>query len=450
MLPTFAVCFLASTALAACSARTRVHYIRAEDRSRHNDPYYYPERERFQSRASSIFGPSIQTSAAGFPYRFVFPANHPALSGSMYSQFVQNPHQPEPATYSAEDLFGPQPVAKQHPLSDLKHRQHQQQQQQQQQQQNQHQQQQQQIGYESMAKMQYDFLGGGGGGGSGKMQVQQQPSATYHHHLIKQPKHYQSYELAPNALQQPLHQPLHQSHQSPFPSTPAPIGQPIMLLIPSSGQPGAPYQTLVLVPSTGSPSPLSPQVPLFSGFHQQVQHQHGPPGQHFVQQPGGFITTHPRGPPLVAGFPSGLGGGGFGGGLGLAGESVPGLGKFPGAQLFHRSHETLPKHPSHQQHQHQHKASSSRPSLQPTSYQGSGSTHVSHTTAAGSSEQQPLEDKVGQSTGTSGEKSDERNDDGGGGGNGGSDSTETKSEENKSPEFGDKTTVKPLKRIVVT
>ncbi|CAI6348509.1 unnamed protein product [Macrosiphum euphorbiae] len=436
MLPTFAVCFWATTALAACSTRTRVHYVRSDDRSRRGDQYYpesyYPE--RLQSRASSIFGPSIQTSAAGFPYRFVFPANHPALSGSMYSQFAQNPHQPEPAGYSAEDLFGPQPTAKQHPLSDLKHRQHQQQQQQQ----NQHQQQQQQIGYESMAKMQYDFLGGGGGG---KIQAQQQPSATYHHHLIKQPKHYQSYELAPNVLQQSL-------HQSPYPSSPS-IGQPIMLLIPSSGQPGAPYQTLVLVPSSGSPSPLPAPVPLFPGFHQQVQHQHGPPGQQFVQQSGGFVTTHPRGPPLVAGFPSGLGGGGFGGGLGLGGSGVSGLGKFPGAQLFHRSHEPLPKHPNHQQHQHKASSSSSIPLLQPTSYQGSGSTHVSHTTAAGSAAQQPLEDKVGQGTGTSGEKSDDRDDDGRDGISG---SGETKSEE-KSPEFGDKTTVKPIKpikRIVVT
>ncbi|XP_027848588.2 cyclin-dependent kinase 8-like [Aphis gossypii] len=436
MLPTFAVCFWATTALAACNARTKVHYVRADDRSRNGDPYYYPE--RMQSRASSIFGPSIQTSAAGFPYRFVFPANHPALSGSAYSQFVQNPHQPEPPSYSAEDLFGPQPVAKQHPLSDLKHRQHQQQQQQQQ---NQHQQQQQQIGYETMAKMQYDFLGGGGGGGGGKIQSLQQPSATYHHHIIKQPKHYQSYELAPNTLQQPL-------HQSPYPPTPSAVGQPIMLLIPSSGQPGAPYQTLVLVPSPASPSPLPPAVPLFSGFHQPVQHHRGPHSQQFVQSPGGFITTHPRSPPLVAGFPSGLGGGGFGGGLGFGGESVSGLGKFPGAQLFHRSHDTHPKHPSHQQHQHKASSSlpSSRPLLQPASYQGSGSTHVSHTTAAGGSSAQPLEDKVGQSTGTSGEKPDDRNDDGA---DGSSVSTETKSED-KSPEFGDKTTVKPLKRIVVT
>lgn len=422
------MCFWATAALAACNTRTRVHYVSADGRSRRGDPYYYPE--RLQSRASSIFGPSIQTSAAGFPYRFVFPANHPALSGSMYSQYVQNPHQPEPAAYSAEDLFGPQPMVKQHPLSDLKHRQHQQQQQQQNQQQ--------QIGYDSsMAKMQYDFLGGGGGG---KIQPQQQPSATYHHHLIKQPKHYQSYELAPNSLQQPL-------HQSPYPSTPSSMGQPIMLLIPSSGQPGAPYQTLVLVPSSTSPSPLPAPISMFPGFHQQVQHQHGPPGQQFVQQSGGFITTHPRGPPLVAGFPSGLGGGGFGGGLGLGG-GVAGLGKFSGAQLFHRSHEPLPKHLNHQQHQH--KASSSPSSMpllqQPTSYQGSGSTHVSHTTAAGSAAQQPLEDKVGHGTGTSGEKSEDRDDSGSDGNSG---STETKSEE-KSPEFGDKTTVKPIKRIVVT
>jgi len=175
----------------------------------------------------------------------------------MYSQFVQNPHQPEPVAYSDEDLFGPQPTAnKQYPLSDLKHRQHQQHQQQQ------NQQQQQQIGYDSsMAKMQYDFLGGGGGG---KIQAQQQPSATYHHHLIKQPKHYQSYELAPNSLQQPL-------HQAPYPSTPSSMGQPIMLLIPSSGQPGAPYQTLVLVPSSAPPSPLPAPVSLFPGFHQHLK-----------------------------------------------------------------------------------------------------------------------------------------------------------------------------------
>lgn len=83
---------------------------------------------------------------------------------------------------------------------------------------------------------------------------------------------------------------------------------------------------------------------------------------------------------------------------------------------------------------------------QPTSYQGSGSTHVSHTTAAGSAAQQPLEDKVGHSTGTSGEKSEDRDDSGS---DGSSSSTETKSED-KSPEFGEKTTVKPIKRIVVT
>jgi len=287
-----------------------------------------------------------------------------------------------------------------------------------------------------MAKMQYDFLGGGGGGG-GKMQVQQQPPATYHHHLIKQPKHYQSYELASNALQQSL-------HPSPYPSTPASVAQPIMLLIPSSGQPGAPYQTLVLVPSSAPPSPLPPPaVPLFPGFHQQVQHQHGPPpGQQFVQQSGGFVTTQPRGPPLVAGFPSGLGGG-LGLGLG-GGGGISGLGKYPGAQLFHRSHETLPNHPNHHQQHLQHKASPS--SMQPTSYQGSGSAHMtSHTAAAGSEAQQPLEDKVGHGTGTSGEKSDDRNDDGGGGAG----DAENKGED-KSPEFGDKTTVKPIKRIVVT
>lgn len=284
-----------------------------------------------------------------------------------------------------------------------------------------------------MAKMQYDFLGGGVSVG-GKMQAhQQQPTSSYHHHLIKQPKHYQSYELATNP-QQSL-------NQSPYQPSASSVAQPIMLLIPSSGQPGAPYQTLVLVPSSVAPSP--PPVPLFPGFHQQIQHQHGPLGQNFVQQPGGFITTHPRGLPLVATFPSGLGGSFVGGG----GSGVSGLGKFSGAQLFHRSHEPLPsKHLIHHQ-QHQHKGSSSMPLLQqPTSYQGSGSAHVSHTAAAESAAQQPLEDKVGQTSGTSGEKSDDRDDDGGGGVSG---SAETKAED-KSPEFGDKTTVKSIKRIVVT
>ncbi|XP_025413970.1 ecdysone-induced protein 75B-like [Sipha flava] len=432
MLSTFAVCFWATTAFAACNVKTRVHYIRAEDRSRGAVNSYFPE--RLQSRTSSIFGSAggqAQTAATGFPYRFVFPANHPALSRPVYSSpFAQTSHQSE-SPYSAEDLFSPS-SSKHHPLSEFKN------------------QQQQPLGYETIGKVQYEYFGGGGGGG--KHLVQPQP-----YHLIKQPKHYQSYELGPNAANTVQHQPNQPVHQSFYPSTSASVAQPIMLLIPSSGQPGAPYQTLVLVPSSASSPPPSPppppslpqhQSPVFTGFHPQIHHL--PPPAQFLP---GFVT-HPRGPPMVASFPSGLGGGG--------GGSI-GLGRFPGAQLFHRSHEPLQKQQHHSQYSQQKSSHSSPLQLPPStsyqspaSYQGSGSVNVQHTTATGSASaaaaataaaaaaaaaaaQQPLEDKVSHGSGASGENSDDRSEN----------SAETKREE-KSPEFGDKTNAKLPKRIVVT
>lgn len=398
------MCLWVTTAFAACSVRTRVHYVDAEERSREHDQYIVPT--RFQSRASSMFSPSLQSpaSATGFPYRFVFPANHPAINQPVFSQYLQNPtHQPE-HLYSAEDIYT-LPAAKQHQLfPDYKHYQ----QQKKQHQQHQQQQPQQQLNFESVGQVQHDFLGGGEGGGK------QHVSQPQPYHVIKQPKHYQSYELA-TSVAAPVHQLPYQSV-----ATAASVAQPIMLLIPSSGQPGAPYQTLVLVPSSTAAS--APPASVFSGFHPQFQQLQTLPTQFLP----GFVT-HSRGSPVqVTGFPSGIGGNGG-----------AGLGKFPGAQLFHRSHDPL--QPQQQLHRQPHKTL-------PTSYQGSGSTHVSHSTATGADTQQPLEDKVGHGTEASGENSDERV-----GGN----SAETKHEEKTplqppSSDFGDKTSTKLPKRIVVT
>jgi len=383
-----------TAALAACNAKTKIHYVRADDRSQSDHPYYFRP-ERLQSRASSIFGSSGQpsTAAAGFPYRFVFPANHPALSGPVYSEYqLQQPNQQQSEQlFSAEDLYTAPATTKQHPLSNHKHLRQ----------------------YPQNQQFGYDFFGGGGGSVSGNIGGgKHQP-----YHLVKQPKHYQRFELAPSPVD---------NHQSPYSSPPVPpIAQPIMLLIPTSGQPGSPYQTLVLVPSSTNPVPQPPpQNPIFSGYQQpqmqQLQQLHAVP--QFLQP--GFIT-HPRGAPMMAGYPSN------------------GLGKFPGtAQIIHRSHE-----PHHQQqtiHQQHKPQQSSLPQSPATSYQGSGSTHLAHAKTAGPSRpaQQPLEDKVSESTGASGENSDDRVDS----------STETKSEEKKSsPEFGERTSTKPPpKRIVVT
>lgn len=391
------VCLWASAAFAACSVRHRVHYIRADDRdgSHGNTPYYY--RQRLQSRASSIFGAAGQPgAAAAFPYRFVFPANHPALHAApAYTHYVhqQNAHQSEPLYSSVEDVYQP-----------TKHQQQQQPQHQQPQRQ-----QPQQHAFETTGRPQYEFLmgGGGGGGGSNKHHVSQP------YLQLKQPKHYQSYELAPNLVSS-LTPPSFTPTLPQFPS--GTVSQPIMLLIPSSSNPGAPYQTLVLVPSPGAAA----TPPVFPNFQQQL-HQAQNLVPQFLQP--GFDATHPRNVPLMAAFPSGLGGGGGG---------AAGLGKFPGAQLFHRSHE--PQQQSLLHHQHKSSSSSSSPSSS-VPYQGSGSSHVSHATA-----QQPLEDKVSHGSGASGENSDDRVDS----------SAETKQKEEKLPEFGEKTIVKPSpKRIVV-
>lgn len=358
--------------------RTKMHYVRADDRSRGGDHPHYYRPERLQSRASSIFGNSGQqtTAAAGFPYRFVFPANHPALSGPVYSQYMQQQHPEQPEQlFSAEDMYTA-PSTRQHPLSNQKHP---------------------HLQYQQHHQLGYDFFGGGGGG------AKHQP-----YQVVKQPKHYQNYELAPGIAAAAGHP------QPPYSPAPA---QPIMLLIPSSGQPGAPYQTLVLVPSTaGHHPPPSAHHPVFAGFQPQMQQQLQSAPQ-FLQP--GFVT-HPRGAPTVVGYPSGLG-------------------KFPGtAQLFHRSHETHQQRPPHHPH---HKP----PPAQSTSYQGSGSAHMPHATASGAAEasQQPLEDKVSVSTGVSAENSEA-----------GSSGEQTKSDDEKkppTPEFGDRTSTKPPpKRIVVT
>lgn len=401
------VCLWASTAFAACSVGTRVHYLRSDDRM-HADSN---RPQRFQSRVSSMFGTSAATgqsaTSAAFPYRFVFPANHPALHAAAptYTHFAhhQQHHQPQQAelpqySTSDEDLF----QAKQ--THDKRHQHHHQLPQQQQ---HQH------AAYESVGRPQYEFLAGG----------HKQPHHASPYMQFKQPKHYQSFELAPGPSQYPS-------------AAAAAVSQPIMLLIPSSGQPGAPYQTLVLVPSGAASTPLS-QSTGFPGF---VQHQHQfSQAQNLVPQflQPGFVT-HPRGAaaptmPLVTGFPSAFDGAAVAGGLG----------RFPGAQLFHRSHDTRPPPQQRQQllHRQQHKASAPPTS----SYQGSGSAHVPHTTPTS----QPLQNKISHGdTGASAENPDDRVDT----------SAETSAEttkpsataDEKPPEFGDKTNAKSsAKRIVV-